>query len=41
MKIITVCKKCGQDYMYDPNWEPHLKECCQDCYKGGCGVNNL
>lgn len=30
-KIITVCKKCNQDYMYDPNWEPQFKEMCQDC----------
>jgi len=33
MKKITVCKECGQDYMYDPNWEPQYKDMCQDCYE--------
>lgn len=31
MKIITICKICGKDYMYDPNWEPQYKDKCQDC----------
>jgi len=31
MFVLTKCPKCSCDYMYDPDWEPQLKDMCVDC----------
>lgn len=31
MLIVTRCKECGEEYCYDPNWEPQYREMCQSC----------
>jgi len=32
MFILTKCKNCGEAYMYDPYFELHLNELCEDCF---------
>lgn len=40
MKVITICERCGEDFMYDPNFDSHLFRNNMPLNTGALGLND-